>query len=83
MKATSVNANKKLRRDRQFSEDSPIQSQIPSDLAPFSRRFRPKSAPRWPTVGVLSEAALDDPEQAINRTICGDAVRVLRKLPRN
>lgn len=72
---------KKLRRQREFADSSPIQSQLPNADVPHSRRYVGQSATlRVPDVvsamptGMTLDAITD-------RIVCGDAAAVLRQLP--
>ena len=71
----------KLRRDRTFSAESPIQSQLPSTHLPHSRRYVGQVSD-LPAARVLtaSDSGLTL-ETAVDRLICGNAATVLRQLP--
>jgi DNA modification methylase len=71
----------KLRRDRRFLDNTPIQSQLPNALIPHSRRYvgQPRASKSdgitYATPSGMSLASM------IDRIVCGDALTVLRQLP--
>jgi modification methylase len=72
---------KKMRRNRSFAEQSPIQSRLPSTDVPHSRSYVGRKV-KVPAARVLTATAegitLDD---VVDRIVCGAAVTVLRQLP--
>lgn len=74
-------AAKKLRRGREFSQTSAIQSQLPTEDVPQSRRYVGKrSRVRAPGVIDVSSTPLTL-DTIVDRIACGDALTVLRSLP--
>ena len=71
----------KLRRDRNFSAQAPIQSGIPTIDAP-SRRYVGNET-KIPSSHVLQAHKGLTLDKALNRVICGDAVSSLEQLPAN
>lgn len=73
--------SKKLRRDRKFSKDAPIQSQLPNSNAPQSRRYVAQQQSK-PANGVVYASTTElSLEVVADRIVCGDALDVLRRLP--
>ena len=75
----------KLRRSRQFSPDGPIQSKLPDADTPYSRRYTGQAAARHGGAYVdARDSRLSlSLDSVANRIVCGDAVKVLRRLPEN
>lgn len=78
---TRGNRSRKLRRNRAFAGDAEIQSRLPTDDVPHSRRYV-RQAAELPAVRVLaapqSGITLDD---VTDRVVCGGAAPVLEQLP--
>lgn len=80
-KAAKKTAVKKLRRHREFQEDTPILSQLPTDEKPHSRqyvggklRIRARGVVHAAPAGMTLDSVVD-------HIVSGSAVTVLRQLP--
>ena len=71
----------KLRRLRSFSDDAPIQSQLPHAEAPHSRKYARKLPSRENTGVLRTIPKTLELDSAVDRIICADACKLLKKLP--
>ena len=72
----------KLRRSRAFRTSGPIQSRRPDGEAPHSRSYRPAGSEPDPNCFDARDPALPlKLGEVTDRVVCGDAARVLQRLP--